>query len=183
MTRLRHSLSYAHGDNRGAVDPTAKPDWNQKLPRAIKTSALFAAACIAIAVSVLVVPARAESASSVRYYWTGGRAERILEGSYHQPDQVALMEAGRAIIEAPAIGSPTALRRAQAQAAAARRGFTVDFASCLARGTPWHTVYYRNFRCKLNMSSTYDVQTIFLTVHVVGRSTYRINNSRKIWNR
>jgi hypothetical protein len=36
---------------------------------------------------------------------------------------------------------------------------------------------------ELDMSSAEDFKTVFVTVHVVGRTSYRINNSAKVWNR
>jgi hypothetical protein len=122
-------------------------------------------------------------ASGARYwFWPEGWAERTLELSYRQPDNVALREAGEELRTATIIGDPYAIAEAQDKAAAARRGFTVDFATCQGRGPSWRSMF-RTFRCKLSMSSASNVKTVFVTVNVVGRTSYRINKSGKVWNR
>jgi hypothetical protein len=102
--------------------------------------------------------------------------------SYRQPDNAALMEIGEDLRTASLIGDPAMIREAQRRAEEARRGYTVDFATCQGRGQVWKS-FFRTFRCKLDMSSASDLKIVFVTVHVVGKWTYRVNRSPKVWNR
>ena len=135
---------------------------------------------MALAGALLTIPPRAESATKT--WWSEQTAERNLEVSYREDDGAALMTAGEAIAEATAIGDPYALEQAQRQAEDARRGFTVDFATCQGRGPSWQDMY-RTFRCKIDVSSASDVKTVFVILHVVGKYSYRVNDSAKVWNR
>jgi hypothetical protein len=143
--------------------------------------ALIALVMIAFA-AWITLEGSALAAPTQQWWWTEGAAEQSLEVSYKLPDNAALMQAGEDIVEATAMGDPYALEDAQSAAAAARRGFTVDYATCQGKGTVWHSEF-RTFRCKLDVSSDSDAKTVFVTVHVVGKTTYRINNSGKVWNR
>lgn len=119
---------------------------------------------------LLVAPA---AVAQTGYFWTSGRAETSLESTFHMPDKAALYTARTDLVEASAIGDPTAIRAAEQEIAAAKSGYSVDVASCLGRGQLLNHVYYRQFRCKLSLSSDAgNFKTLFRTLHVTGRSTY-----------
>jgi hypothetical protein len=94
----------------------------------------------------------------------------MLEVSYQRDDQVALSGAAEALGDAMIAGDPAAIREAEQQIQGAR--LTVDFATCQGRGRAWRGMF-RTFRCKLDMSSEFNVKTVFATLHVVGSTSTR----------
>jgi hypothetical protein len=128
----------------------------------------------AAALVTLVVLAWPAAASAlVGYFWTEGRAEAVLESTFHLPDQAALTIARQDLLEANEIGDPARIREALQEVAAAKRGYSADYASCVGRGQVRSHEYYRQFRCKLSLSSDAgNLKTLFRTLHVTGKSTY-----------
>jgi hypothetical protein len=129
-----------------------------------------------LAVTVLgglaAVPTAAASSTS-HWWWTSNIAESRLEATFHMPDKEALVLAKSDLAEAEAVGLPDAIRTAQREVGAAKRGFSVDVATCVGNGAVWNQDYYRQFRCKLEMSSDAgNDRTLFRTLHVTGKTTY-----------
>lgn len=136
------------------------------------------AGCLMVLVAAATGGAQA-AVESPGWVWTEAKAEAELEATYRRPDGAWMHEATAELGTATAIGDPVLIESAQRALEAAKRGFSVDFATCVGRGAPTRyrgLTYYAYFRCKLEMTDDQNDLTVFRRVSVTGRSSYRTSS-------
>jgi hypothetical protein len=156
-----------------AKHATSPPHWLQN-SRPLSTG-IVTAVLVASSVAVFGGFPSAAAASVARWWWPAPYAERVLEAKFRMPDKVALLDAEHELGDAMILGDPQRIDEAQDDVDVAKRGFTVDLASCVGKGPADKADRYRHFSCKLSMSSDAgNFKTIFRVVHVKGRTAFTV---------